>query len=89
MQNTETLKRHAALVDRMAETLGLDLEELALRGALPIPEIDDAVLRCTGCSNPEGCEHWLDTQGQQAEATPRFCRNADLFDALKRGDNVG
>lgn len=30
------LKRHAALLDRMATTLGVDLEEATLRSELPL-----------------------------------------------------
>lgn len=83
MLNRATLKRHAALVDRMAAARGLDLEEEMLRGSLSIPDLDDAVLRCTGCADPGSCETWLDAQGESAAATPPYCRNADLFDGLK------
>ena len=83
MLNRDTLKRHAALVDRMATARGLDLEEHLLRGNLSIPELDDAVLRCTGCSDPGSCETWLAGQGGHAEATPSYCRNAELFEELK------
>lgn len=83
MQSTKTLRRHAQIVDRMADALGVDLEEEALRGHLTIGEIDDAVLRCTGCSNPDACERWLGT-GPQASEPPGFCRNAKLLDDLKR-----
>ncbi|MEC3861262.1 DUF6455 family protein [Mesobacterium sp. TK19101] len=82
MQSTKTLRRHAQLVDRMADALGIDLEEEALRGHLTISEIDDAVLRCTGCTNPDSCEHWLDT-GPQASDPPGYCRNAELFGDLR------
>ncbi|MFP4274209.1 MAG: DUF6455 family protein [Paracoccaceae bacterium] len=86
MQSQKTFRRHAGLVDRMASTLGLDLEETALRGELPVDEIADAVLRCTACTDPGGCEHWLDTQGQgDADRPPAYCRNADLFTGLTRG----
>ena len=83
MQSASTLKRHANLVDRMANHLGIDLEESALRGRLTISEIDDAVLRCTGCTRPCDCQLLLDTSTSPAEAAPDFCRNADMFGALK------
>ena len=76
-----TIRRHATLVDRMATARGLDLEEEMLRGALSIPDLDDAVLRCTGCSAPCACEAWLD---QPTPDAPDYCRNGALFDALKR-----
>lgn len=89
MHNTTTLKKHAALVDRMAQALDLDLEELALRGDVSISAIEDAVLSCTGCSKPEACQQWLDTKAEAAHATPGYCRNSGMFAALKRGDSWG
>lgn len=84
MHDTKTLRRHAALVDRMATARGVDLEESMLRGKLSIPELDDAVLRCTGCTQPCACETWLDDQTEVAAASPGYCRNADLFTLLAR-----
>ncbi|MEL7175997.1 MAG: DUF6455 family protein [Pseudomonadota bacterium] len=80
---TSTLKRHADLMDRMAGTLGLDLEEKALRGDLPFDEIADAVMRCTGCTGAGACEKWLQDHADGAEQTPHYCRNADLFKTLR------
>lgn len=85
MQSDNILKRHAALVDRMAGTLGLDLEESALRGELSVDEIGDAVLACTGCTQPGACEHWLEAQGSVAQHPPGYCRNAALFARLIPG----
>ena len=84
MQDPKTLKRHAVLLDRMASTRGLDLEETMLRGSLSIPDLDDAVLRCTGCTQPGACETWLDAQSGTVAQTPVYCRNADLFRDLSR-----
>jgi hypothetical protein len=82
MQSTATLKRHADLVDRMDGTQGVDLEERMMAGKLRPEERSDAVLACTGCANAEACVHW---QGrtETAEATPDYCRNAEMFDRLK------
>lgn len=83
-----TYKRHADLVDRMANALGLDLEEKIMEGKLEIDTLGDAVLRCTGCTDPGACEHWMETvDGVVAEA-PGMCRNADLFELLKQGKHV-
>lgn len=83
MQNTKTLRRHAGLVDQMSNALDIDLEEKALQGKISISEIDDAVLRCTGCSHPNDCEHWLATRESVEDKTPSYCRNSDLFAVLK------
>lgn len=85
MTDQPTLRRHADLVDRMATTLGLDLEEIMMAGQLQIDTLGDAVLACTGCSNPDGCARWMNAQLQPVAATPDMCRNADLFSLLKQG----
>ena len=83
MLNRTTLKRHAKLVDEMAGKLGLDLEESAMRGEVRIGQIEDAVLRCTNCANPDGCEHWLATASGPADTAPDYCRNSEFFRDLK------
>lgn len=83
MQDRDTLKRHATLVDRMATALGVDLEDAALSGAMAMDEIADAVLRCTGCSDPTHCSGWLAEHGTGAERTPGYCRNKDLLARLR------
>ena len=87
MQGTTTLKRHADLVDRMANTQGVDLEERMMAGKVLPDDLSDAVLACTGCANPEACEHWL-ARNETAEQTPDYCRNADLFGRLKLGGHA-
>ncbi len=85
MRDDTPFSRHAALVDRMAATQGIDLEESILRGQLTETERHDAILSCTGCTQPGACEHWLaDHQGAEDRADPPgYCRNTALFDALK------
>lgn len=82
MQSTATLTRHADLVDRMAETQGVDLEERMMAGKVRPEEVRDAVLACTGCACADACVHWLD-RTETADATPDYCRNAELFAYLK------
>ncbi|MGP6089876.1 DUF6455 family protein [Antarctobacter jejuensis] len=84
MHSQDALKRHASLVDRMAGVRGLDLEEEMLRGALSFTELEDSVLRCAQCTNPEGCAHWMAEQTAPAPESPSYCRNADLFRALEQ-----
>jgi len=86
MQDRDRLKAHAALVDRMATALGVDLEEAALAGQVNIDEISDAVLRCTGCSDPAHCRAWLEARAAaDAAETPGYCRNRDLLHRLRPG----
>ncbi|WP_305967944.1 MULTISPECIES: DUF6455 family protein [unclassified Mameliella] len=85
MQSRATLKRHAALVDDMAQARGIDLEERIMRGKLTVSELEDAVLRCTSCASPETCAHWLAKREQDGTEAPGFCRNSDLFQTLEAG----
>ncbi|UAB87742.1 hypothetical protein I5192_10870 [Ruegeria sp. SCSIO 43209] len=82
MSDRETLRRHADLVDRMATTLGVDLQEVAIEGALQFDEISDAVLRCTECPNPGHCKAFL-AKNLTAPDTPEYCRNHELLNRLK------
>lgn len=84
MQSRTTLKRHAHLVDEMANAQGLDLEEQILRGNLAVSDLEDAVLRCTGCTKPCDCEDWLASRSLPADSPPDYCRNSELFADLKR-----
>ncbi|WP_158966512.1 DUF6455 family protein [Chachezhania sediminis] len=80
MSNRTVLKHHAELVDRMAHAVGVDLEEVVFRAQLDMSEVTDAVMACTGCTDPEGCQHWLKAhEGAVADAAPGYCRNRDLF----------
>ncbi len=78
----ERFNRHAGLVDRMAETLGVDIAEAVQRGELPPEELRRSVFNCMGCREAESCAHWLDEHAAGAEATPGYCRNDALFRAL-------
>ena len=85
MQNRDTLKRHAALVDRMATVLGIDLEEAALAGRLRFDEIADAVLRCTGCSGARSYAGSCEGSAAGpvgAVAAPPYCENREMFARL-------
>lgn len=88
MPTSSTLRRHADLVDRMATTVGVDFEQKMLEAQMEIDDITDAVLACTGCSNPDACEQWLVAQAGQADAPPDICRNIELFDRLKAGKHA-
>lgn len=81
------LKTHADLVDRMAAARGVDLQEAALRAHLTPSDISDMVLRCVGCTKPDICAKWLESQPGQVSDTPDFCRNAETFaDLARRSD---
>ena len=84
MQRQSVLKRHAGLVDKMADHVGVDLEEEVLRGRLTADELPEMVLRCTSCSNPDDCAKLLEFATGVAPA-PSYCRNAHVFEKLRVG----
>ena len=88
MLGKATLKRHAALVDSMADTVGVDLEQAMMEGRLTTDQLSDVVLTCTGCSEAEACARWLATQDGIAEDTPDYCRNTETFHRLLEGKNA-
>ena len=85
MIHKQTIKRHADLMDRMADATGVDLELAVMEGRLDMDELGDGVMACTGCANPDECEHWLTEQSGQTETTPDYCRNTDLLKRLRDG----
>lgn len=86
MFGAKTINRHSALMNRMAETLGVDLTAAIAEGRLPAEGWREAVVRCTGCSDPEACQHWLSQHAadeQAPDGAPGYCRNRDLLDSLR------
>ncbi|MXQ08670.1 hypothetical protein GQ651_12510 [Alphaproteobacteria bacterium GH1-50] len=75
------LERHERLLDRMADRNGADLDLALQSGAISPGEVRAAVLACTGCTDPEGCEARLD-RGETG--LPDYCRNADLVRSVAR-----
>lgn len=79
----EKLDRHADLVNRMADTLGADLGEALLNGALSGSDLRSAVINCCACEATGPCRDWLADHPQGATEIPAFCRNRDLMAALR------
>lgn len=83
MTRTNQLKHHANLVDRMANAVGVDLQEHMLRPDGPtIDDLTDAVLRRTQCSDPGHCAQWLSERSAGADRTPGYCRNQDFLQRM-------
>lgn len=82
MQSQDKINQHAALVDHMAQALGLDLDQFTMQGRLAPEDLSDAVLRCTGCSSPKDCQTWLNEQDTPQPSPPAYCRNQRLFEEL-------
>ena len=74
---------HADLMHTMADTLGADLGDALVRGAISAPELRNAVMACTGCEQTGACRDWLRDHAGGAAETPAYCRNHDLMDRLR------
>jgi hypothetical protein len=73
---------HADLVNRMSETLGVDLADEMLRGRLPPEDLRTVVLTCMGCSAPGACAEWLDAHPEGSDAAPGYCRNKARLEGM-------
>lgn len=89
MHGRKTLNRHAALMNRMAQALGVNLTEMMLQGKLGGEDWREAVVRCAGCPEPTECLHWLSAHDEdngrakpEAEA-PDYCTNRDMMARLR------
>lgn len=82
MQGRKTLEDHEILVNRMAGTLGVDLDEAELRGDVTPEFRDEMTLSCTACSDVGGCDRWLG-ENAKADQTPSYCRNSEILAALR------
>ncbi|ARC89245.1 DUF6455 family protein [Rhodovulum sp. MB263] len=74
---------HAHLLEKMAEVLGVDLDEETMAGRWTPEDMQDSVSRCLGCTDPGQCRGWLGTHDAGADATPDYCRNKDLLEAMR------
>lgn len=74
--------KHAKLVSQMADKVGLDLLEIMQRGELDSEDLRMMVHRCEGCTSPEDCTQKL-ASGQITDTPPDYCRNANIFEAMK------
>jgi hypothetical protein len=77
--------KHADLVNRMAETLGVDLTEEMLRGHLPPQDLRTTVLNCISCSEDGACSGWLEEHAGGSDVTPPYCRNKARLEGLAQG----
>lgn len=82
--HVEKEQRHAQRIRMMAKTLGVDLDKLLQQKDISSEMVQSWTVRCMGCLHPETCDHWLGKRSAGADATPFFCRNTTVLDALVR-----
>lgn len=74
---------HQHLLDRMADILGLDLDLEVDLTRLSRSQLNRAVLKCTECPDPGGCELWLEEHAAGSDEAPHICRNKALLEHLR------
>ena len=82
MQDTSKRGHHTGLVLRMADRQNIDLAELVMRAEFSFDDLDQAVDKCLGCTQPGACASFLESDAA-AGAIPNYCQNGDVFRALK------
>lgn len=79
------MPRRPEAMDRMAETLGLNIGAQYNARLVSRRQLERASERCGNCPDPEGCAIWLDDHPSGARAAPELCPNKALFDHLRAG----
>ncbi|WP_339109973.1 DUF6455 family protein [Thioclava sp. GXIMD4216] len=90
MTDPRTLNKHAALVSRMGDVVGVDFTQAKAKGLMSDTGWSETVTRCTKCANPQACQGFLaaqeapeDREGVVAQA-PDYCNNRLLMSRLRR-----
>ena len=81
------LNKHADLMSKMTEKVGLELGDELLSGKLSAIEIRDAVVTCTHCKNVSDCQKFLDDANANVEHAPEYCLNKQMISKLRRNKN--
>lgn len=83
MSGKTKFDEHSDLVERMAGTLGVDLDAAMMAGRWTPDDLLATVARCLGCTDPDECRGWLDDNSTGAAEPPRYCRNKDILETLR------
>ena len=77
------LGQSADLVNGMADRLGVDLSgPISHDPEMEAQKYRRAVLRCSNCSNQDGCIG-LQAKSSHLDQAPSYCMNTDMFDQIK------
>lgn len=83
------MRDHYWLVQRMAKSVGVDLDK-AWETAKVDPEgWASMVQQCRHCDWSQGCQRWMDKRALESEvqAPPEQCENRHVFDRLRAFQN--
>lgn len=86
MAEKHSLEARADLMQRMADTVDVDLGDAVASGRISGADLRAATLRCYYCTAAETCSAWMSAGAPGAEdGAPRYCENRLLFDRLPHG----
>ena len=85
MKDTFERPRAPYLMNRMAETLGLNIGAEYNARLVSRRQLERAVSRCENCGDTAGCEVWLEDHTGGSREAPGLCPNKALFDHLREG----
>lgn len=84
MLGQSRLEKHAELVERMADTLRVDLAEELQTGRMTPEDMDETVLRCATCIDVGECQNFLAAHRDTgADTAPGFCRNKSQLEKMR------
>ncbi|WP_417808606.1 DUF6455 family protein [Thioclava sp.] len=87
MSNARSLNRHAAMMNRMAQVMRVDLTAEMAQGRMSGEDWKDALVRCTGCTQPKACTLWLSEHDPEYKpsvaAPPPYCENRLMIKQLR------
>ncbi|KEO55480.1 DUF6455 family protein [Thioclava indica] len=87
MSKARNLNHHAAMMNRMAQVMRIDLTAEMAQGRMSGEDWKDALVRCTGCTQPEACTLWLSEHDPEDEVSvnepPKYCENRLMIKRLR------
>lgn len=82
MPGATKFDKHARLMARMGDALGVDLELEVQTGRISEDDLETMTQSCVGCPDPMSCGHLLDRTDALSDA-PDYCRNKAILEKLR------
>ncbi len=80
----DKIDRHAGIMNKMAETVGVNWSEEIVKDPTLAYRYREAVMSCTHCKHDNECQGWM-AEHSHAKETPDYCRNHALLQGLSEG----
>ncbi|WP_319825650.1 DUF6455 family protein [Thalassovita sp.] len=77
----DKIDRHAGIMNKMADTVGVDWAAEVKKDPSLAYRYREAVMSCTHCQHDGECQGWM-AEHPHATETPDYCRNKVLLEGL-------